>query len=218
MKLIFKFTPILFLIVLGCQNNSNNYGCEGAAEDTLAADTLAVAVVEEENLDNTTTQIKVPVYFDPKTPLTEQLKNADLHNMVVQKYYSFKDPKNRRKHKRVLHRRVNSNGEIDLTTGGPLSYEEMWELAEPHGHSLSSYFYDAAYIDKWSGGISSLESDPDFKYVDVTSNLAKVYFIDDFAGFVRYNKSYCDGIINKIERDASSRHLQEVQERQKIYE
>ena len=118
--------------------------------------------------------------------------------MVVQKYYSFKNPKNRRKHKRVLHRRVNSNGEIDLTTGGPLSYEEMWELAEPHGHSLSSYFYDAAYIDKWSGGMSSLESDPDFKYVDVTSNLAKVYFIDDFAGFVRYNKSYCDGIINRL--------------------
>lgn len=82
--------------------------------------------------------------------------------MVVQKYYSFEDPKNRRKHKRVLHRRVNSNGEIDLTTGGPLSYEEMWELAEPHGHSLSSYFYDAAYIDKWSGGMSSLESDPVF--------------------------------------------------------
>ena len=51
-----------------------------------------------------------------------------------------------------------------------------------------------------------------------TSNLAKVYFIDDFSGFVRYNKSYCDNIINMIEQEASNAHLQEVQERQKLYE
>lgn len=60
--------------------------------------------------------------------------------MVFQKYYSFEKPSNRRKHKPVLHNRTNSDGFIDLTVGGPLNYEEMWELEGRHGHTLSQYF------------------------------------------------------------------------------
>lgn len=216
MKHILNFTSLILLLgVISCQlgSNDSNYGGEGVSEDTLA-----IAVDNEEYIDNQINLIKVPISFDPRTPLTDNLKNANLHDMVVKKYYSFENPKNRRKHKAVLHRRVNSEGVIDLTTGGPLSYEEIWEMEERIGHSLSSYFYDAAYIDKWSGGMSSLSQDTEFKYVNETSNLAKVYFIDDFSGFVRYNKSYCANIINMIEQEASNAHLQEVQERQKLYE
>lgn len=216
MKRILNLTSIILLLgAISCQvgSNESSYGNQGVLEDTLA-----VAVANEEYIDNQINQIKVPISFDPRTPVTDNLKNANLHDMVVKKYYSFENPKNRRKHKPVLHRRVNSDGVIDLTAGGPLSYEEMWEMGERQGHSLSSYFYDAAYIDKWSGGMSSLSPDPEFKYVNETSNLAKVYFIDDFSGFVRYNKSYCDNIINMIEQEASNAHLQEVQERQKLYE
>ena len=216
MKIIYSIIPILLLLcVWSCQSGSNGYndGTECHAEDTMA-----VAVENEEGFDNQEIQIKVPTTFDPKTPLTEELKNSNLNDLVIKKYYSFENPQNRRKHKPVLHHRVNSDGVIDLTTGGPLSYEEQWELVERHGHSLSAYFYDAAYIDRWSGGMSTLSPDPDFKYVTEKSNLAKVYFIDDFSGFVRYNKSYCDNIINRIEQEATTSHLQEVQERQKMYE
>lgn len=58
---------------------------------------------------------------------------------------------------------------------------------------------------------------PDFKYVNPNSNLAKAYFIDDFSGFVHYNKEYCDKIINRLEKDAKEVHQRQVEEHQKIY-
>lgn len=205
-----------FVSITGCVNGNN-----GTTDysDTLAADTMPVEANDDVKT-NEGSQIRVPMTFDPKTPLTDKLKNANLQELIIQKYNSFKKKSNRRKHKPVLHNRINSDGVIDLTVGGPLSYEESWEIVERGGeHTLADYFFDAAHIDRWDNAYSGLvHRDPEFKIVSETSNLAKVYFIDDFSGFVQYNKSFCDKIINRLEQNSKSVHQQEVEERQKMYE
>lgn len=193
------------IIISSCQNDANYYNNEAFVSEDEATEVVDVS-------------IKVPVNFDPKTPMSDELRNMNLHDMVVEKYYSFDNPQNRRKHKQVLYKRVNSDGVIDLTTGGPMSYEESWEFIEKRGgHSLSDYFYDAAYCDKWNN-LSYTLNNEQFKHVDESSNLAKVYFIDNFAGFVQNNKDYCDRIIQKIEDEKKDNQLREIQEHQKEYE
>ena len=162
---------------------------------------------------------KLPLTFDPQPPLTEELRNADLQEMIINKYYSFKNPKNRREHRKVLHRRMNSSAIIDLTVGGPLNYEEMWELGERQGHSLREYFYDAAYIDRHTGIYNSVTfNESTHKYVPAKSNLAKVYFIDDFEGFVNLSKAYCDEIIDKLENQAREKEAERIKNNQAKYE
>lgn len=176
------------------------------------------APIQDESIIETG-EIIIPLTFDPKIPLTEELRNADLQEMVIDKYYSFKNPKNRRKHRKVLYRRTNSSGVIDLTVGGPLDYEEMWELKEEQGHSLREYFYDAAYVDKHTGIYNTVTvKDSEYKYVPVTSNLAKVFFVDDFEGFVNLNKEYCDCIIDYLENQARKADADRIKNNQAKYE
>lgn len=210
-----------------CGGNGANYFSNVSAMDTMAADTVPVYITRNRNSFNNTDeeqQIRVPITFDPQTPLTDVLRNANLEDMVVEKYNSFKNKKNRRKHNPVLYRRDNGDGVIDLTKGGPLSYEEEWELIERGGgHTLSDHFYDAAYIEEWGGKWVSPyfahdREDPEFKYVSVTSNLAKVYFIDDFPGFVRYNSTFCSEIIKRLQKEFDDAHQREVEGHQKMYE
>lgn len=74
-----------------------------------------------------------------------------------------------------------------MTTGDPMSSEEPWEFIEERGgHSLYDFF-DAAYCDKWNNLNNTLNNEQ-FNHIEESSNLAKVYFIDNFAGFVRNNK------------------------------
>lgn len=106
-----------------------------------------------------------------------------------------------------------------MTVGGPLDYEEMWELKEEQGHSLREYFYDAAYVDKHSGIYNAVTvKDSEYKYVPVTSNLAKVFFVDDFEGFVNLNKEYCDRIINNLENQARKADADRIKNNQAKYE
>lgn len=211
-----RYLPIYLYIVLTLGLTSCGNG--GFNNNLSALDTLPAPCNTEENVYSEGQTIKVPVNFDPQTPLTDELKAANLRDMIIKKYYSFENPSNRRKHKKVLHRRKDSNGIVDLTSGGPLTYEEMWELGEEHGHSLSEYFYDAAHIEKYSGSRGALAQDPEFKYVSPTSNLAKVYFVDDFEGFVRFNSSYCDGIFTELESQARESEEERIRNKQAQYE
>ena len=195
----------------------NSCGNGGDNHSLVESDTLPAPIQDESIIEKG--EIIIPLTFDPKTPLTEELRNADLQEMVIDKYYSFKNPKNRRKHRKVLYRRTNSSGVIDLTVGGPLDYEEMWELKEEQGHSLREYFYDAAYVDKHSGIYNAVTvKDSEYKYVPVTSNLAKVFFVDDFEGFVNLNKEYCDRIINNLENQARKADADRIKNNQAKYE
>lgn len=203
----------IYLSFALCFSNCGNGGYNHAlsAQDTLPAPVQDETIIGRE--------IKIPLTFDPKTPLTDELRNAELEEMVVDKYYGFKNPENRRKHKKILYRRINNSGVIDLTVGGPLSYEEMWELEEERGHSLREYFYDAAYVDRHTGIYEVAPvNNPKYKYVPVSSNLAKVFFIDDFEGFVNLNKDYCDGIIDKLENQAREAEIQRIRDNQAKYE
>ena len=209
----------IYLSFVLCFSNCGNgeYNHTLSASDTLPADTLPIPVHDESIINKS--EIIIPLTFDPKTPLTDKLRNADLQEMLIEKYYSFKNPKNRRKHRKVLYLRTNRSGVIDLTEGGPLNYEEMWELKEEQGHSLREYFYDAAYIDRHTGIYNAVTvKESDYKYVPVTSNLAKVFFIDDFEGFVNLNKDYCDGIINGLESQARAADVNRIKNNQAKYE
>lgn len=147
-RILFSIIAIFALVsITGCVNGNNE--TDYYSDYSLSADTMAAEAMVEANT-NEGAQIRVPITFDPKTPLTDKLKNANLQELVVQKYNCFKKKSNRRKHKPVLHNRVNSDGVIDLTNGGPLSYEETWEILErSREHTLADYFYDAAHIDRW---------------------------------------------------------------------
>lgn len=195
----------------------SNCGNGGFNHTLTASDTLPAPIHDETFIE--TGEIIIPMTFDPKTPLTDELREADLKEMVINKYYSFRNPDNRREHRKVLYRRTNSAGEIDLTVGGPLNYEEMWELKEKQGHTLREYFYDAAYVDRHTGIYNTVTvENSEYKYVTETSNLAKVYFIDDFEGFVNLNMDYCDKIIDKLETQAKEADSERIKNNQAKYE
>lgn len=195
----------------------SNCGNGGVNHPLTASDTLPAPIPDEMLIEKG--DIIIPLTFDPKTPLTDELRKADLKEMVINKYYSFKNPVNRRKHRKVLYRRTNSAGEIDLTLGGPLNYEEMWELKEKQGHTLREYFYDAAYVDRHTGIYNTVTvGNSEYKNVTESSNLAKVYFLDDFEGFVNLNMDYCDKIIDKLETQAKEAETERIKNNQAKYE
>lgn len=163
------------IIISSCQNGANYYNNETVVSEDEATEVVDVS-------------IKVPVNFDPKTPMSDELRNMNLHDMIVDKYKSFENPLNRRHPK------------------------------PGYAYSKAYHFYDAAHFFDESGTRAAAKQEPEFKYVDESSNLAKVYFIDDFIGFVRYNTEYCDRIFQKIEDEEYDNLLKEIQEHQKEYE
>lgn len=212
MKNLIKILACIIVSLCFC-----NCGSGGLNESSCVTDTMPAMIEKLVTTDGF--QIKVPLDFDPQTPLTDDLRRANLEDMVIAKYHSFVIPENRRKHKKVLHLRVNDSGVVDLTTGGPLSYEELWELKEKNGHSLREYFYDAAYQDKYTEILSSVnDKGSEYKYVPITSNLAKVYFIDDFEGFVNLNREYLDDIMDKLEVQARKANSERINNNQAKYE
>lgn len=212
----FKLNIFISFLALMCSCVNNGSENSYSYNDTLPAPIEGSEEVVP-GVPNTMAQIRIPERFDPTIPLTEEIKQTSLHDMVLEKYYSFQNPKNRRKHKSVLQHRV-VNGVIDLTQGGPLSYEEMWELGEQRGHTLREYFFDAAYIDKWTGAYAAIMKEPTFITRSEDSNLAKVYFMQDFSGFVHYNQDYCSNIIDVIESNESDEQLRRAQNHQKLYD
>ena len=165
--LIVSLLPLTACV--GTNNSSTEYS------DTLTSDEM-LAYASSDVSTKERTQIRVPITFDPKTPLTTKLNNTDLNDLVVQKYYNIKNNHKTRKE--------------------PISY--------------------AAYRRKLN--LSQAIKDPEFKYVDVTSNLAKVYFIDDFEGFVRYNSEFYNNIIADLEKELAKEKQRKILEKQKLYE
>ncbi len=156
----------------------------------------------------TVASIRMPELFNPRTPLNNKIRNTTLRQLVIEKYYSFKNPRNRRKHN------MDCVG-VEETNHLPMSYDEMQTLLAEH--SLSACFFDAAYRDKWNTFSNSIYKE-DIISVSEKSNLAKVYFIDDFASFVRHNSKYCEDIIKAIEDSVADMLRNEILAKQRMYE
>ncbi len=152
--------------------------------------------------------IRMPELFNPRTPLNNKIRSTTLRQLVIEKYYSFKNPRNRRMHN------TDCVG-VKETNHLTMSYDEIQALLAEH--SLSACFFDAAYMDKWNSFSNSIYQE-DIKSVSEKSNLAKVYFIDDFASFVRHNFKYCEDIIKAIEDSVASKRRDEILAKQRMYE
>lgn len=74
----------LTLCFYSCGNGEYNHSL-------VELDTLPAPVQDESMSEKG--EIIIPLTFDPKTPLTDELRNVDLQEMVIDRYYSFKNLK-----------------------------------------------------------------------------------------------------------------------------
>lgn len=165
---------LLALLTLLCQCDPKN--------PTSISDNLSdsLQIICSESSDNIIC-IKIPDDFNPTIPMS-QLEQKSLRDLVVEKYYSFKERKNQKR----LH---DAQSGIGLQPQRVLSQREEFE--------------NAALIEsiEWLHN-RSLHPNIQINYSEVSeySNLAKALFIQEFGLFVFENEMYCKEILDSIEK------------------
>jgi hypothetical protein len=163
---------IISTMAVGCGNNQRSTNSSMNEEEFQKYD----SVKHEEGM------IAIETTFEPTLELTDEIKNATLEDLIIQGKgkLSKADQERQDAYMKKFREDMRKEGLSD----SQIKNSEWIGL-------VASYRQPQ----------SSIESARDYelKYVPATSNLAKVYYLEDMGKFIEHNKDYYNAIANKVQ-------------------
>jgi hypothetical protein len=190
MKYRFYFV-LLAVIFVGCSNNQGRISHE---------------MTEEEYQDSKPKdKIAIETTFEPTLELTDEIRNSTLEELIRKekgKLSSYDQARleswNREREKYIKEKRVEianelrekgySEAEIKESLNSPFAYLGF----KPLTYSESDILYDYK-----------------LKYVPISSNLAKVYYLENMGDFIRHNTEYYNEIVRSVNEENQEQKNQE---------
>ena len=161
------------LFVWGCKNNPSSSRTELNEEEFQQHN-------EQRNEDG---MIAIETTFEPTLELTDEIKNSTLEDLIRQGKgkLSKADQAKQDAYRKEMRKKMKKEG---------LSEEQI--NSSPYSNLVPSHKYK-----------SSTDNAREYKlkYVPATSNLAKVYYLEDMGRFIEHNEAYYYSIISKMQEE-----------------
>ncbi len=170
-KSVYILMAMCFL--LGCKNNPSSSRTELNEEEFQ----------EFDGVKNQEGMIAIETTFEPTLELTDEIRNSTLEELIRQRKgkLSKADQAKQETYRKEMRNKMKKEG---------LSEEQI--NSSPYSNLVPSHKYK-----------SSTDNAREYKlkYVPATSNLAKVYYLEDMGRFIEHNEAYYYSIISKMQEE-----------------
>ena len=185
----FILVVIFFISCLANQNRPTNILAEEEYQENKPIDRIAIETT-----------------FEPTLDLTDEIRNTSLEDLIKQEkgMLSSSDQLRQKNYER---RREKLLKEEKVRVANKYR-EEGYSEQEIKG-ILNSPYFGMALMPPLSYSESDILYDYKLKYVPITSNLAKVYYLENMGDFIRHNSEYYDEIIRKNNEEKYNQIRQE---------
>lgn len=188
---------IFSLILISCDFNSNQNGSN--LSESVDGDY------------NSLTQIAIDTNFEPTLELTDEIKNTSLKDLIKQEkgnystYDQWRIKEHRRKNKELLkQKKIKQTKEL----------REQGYTEKEIKNIIDNPFFNLG-LPELSFTENDILHDYELKYVPESSNLAKVYYLENMGDFIRHNSSYYEKIIGEKNEEEAAGEGYSKQEKQK---
>lgn len=169
---IYLLLTILF--VMGCKNNQSTPKAETNEEEFQEFD-------ETMNQDG---MIAIETTFEPTLELTDEIKNTTLEDLIKQGKGHLSKSDQAKQDAYLKERRKKMESE-------DISNKQTKES------DLANIVPSRQYVSS-----TDIIREYKLKYVPATSNLAKVYYLEDMGRFIEHNENFYNEIISKIQEES----------------
>lgn len=176
----FVISTFAIIAFFGCTTNQRESTSE-MSEDNFQ---------EYNNKKNNDGLIAIETSFEPTLDLTDEIRNSTLEELIKQGKgkLSRYDQMRADEEKRMIQQEIDEEKK-ELRRKG-YSEKEINEMVHrprlPKFRPKPTYEYTGEYK---------------LKYVPKTSNLAKVYYLEDMGRFIEHNQEFYNEVISKIKKD-----------------
>lgn len=177
-KSVYILMAMCFL--LGCKNNPSSSRTELNEEEFK----------EFNEAKNQEGMIAIETTFEPTLELTDEIRNSTLEELIRQRKgkLSKADQAKQETYRKEMRNKMKKEG---------LSDDQI--NSSPYSQLGPSHQY-----------VSPTDNVREYKlkYVPATSNLAKVYYLEDMGRFIEHNETYYNSIMIKMQEDSQSQQEQ----------
>lgn len=161
------------LFVWGCKNNPSSSRTEMNEEEFQQYN-------EQRNEEG---MIAIETTFEPTLELTDEIRNSTLEDLIRQGRgkLSKADQARQEAYKKELRKKMKEDG---------LSDEQI------KSNRFSNLEFSKPYVSS-----TDVIREYKLKYVPATSNLAKVYYLEDMGRFIEHNEAFYNEIIIKMQEE-----------------
>lgn len=206
---------VFFVLLVGCDdvkthnqyqyqyttNKNNQHTTKKKNNQYTSKPNTHVDVVNEYIKDNHQDNIAVVLTFKPTHEITDYIKNTSLEDIIIQ------DQKNKAyKLSRIKH-------DSNIQDINELS-DEAREILEERLYVIELKCAPVYTSDFDMGFDNSLD---DYMLVPINSSLAKVFYLEDFYEFVKYNIDYYESVMTKFYEEQDEKRELDRQESWKKY-
>ena len=168
-----KYLPyiVVLAICIGCKNRISN------TENEVSSICDSISACQQEE------QIKINVLFQPTFNLTDDIKRTSLEELIRQDRGNFSpyEQKTNQKIYKELYNRSDDELRAILVKLSPKKATHMRLIRSLYGTKTSA-------AETWAN--ETIEKNSEYKYVPASSNLAKIYYLQDMGEFIRNNEDY----------------------------
>ena len=173
--------------LLGCKNNQSSSKTEMNEEEFQ----------EFNQAKNQDGMIAIETTFEPTLELTDEIKNSTLEELIRQGKGKLSEA-DQQEHDIFIKERDN--------------YLKKWRKEMRNKGWTDQQIRESEWVAMlgYKKTKSQLEIAREYKlkYVPTTSNLAKVYYLEDMGRFIEHNEAYYNSIMSKIQEDSQGQDEQ----------
>lgn len=168
------------IILLSCNEYNNKNVIQNNIPDSDSIPNMYIPVEE---------QIKINVVFEPTLELTDEIKNTSLEALIREEKGQF--TQNELKHNQRIYNDIYNRAD-------ERTRELLEDLSPRKANDMQLILFLGSITPDEILAKDMANKMSEFKSVPVSSNLAKVYYLQDMGEFIRNNEDYYNRIQNII--------------------